>query len=94
MISEYDCLITPVMTEKTMNPGRDGVFAFKVDAKATKLDIRRAVEKVFNVKVGKVNVLNRKGKKRTFRGRAGETSSRKYAIVKLSEGTINFEGGI
>ncbi|MBE6447032.1 MAG: 50S ribosomal protein L23 [Alphaproteobacteria bacterium] len=93
MISEYDCLVVPVMTEKSMN-SKEGVHVFKVNTKATKLDITRAVEKVFKVKVAKVNVLNRKGKKKTFRGRAGETKATKIAIVRLSEGVINFEGGI
>jgi len=94
MISEYDCLIAPVMTEKAMNSGKDGTYVFKVHTDATKLDISKAVEKVFNVKVSKVNVLNRGGKQKTFRQRKGETKPRKLAIVRLSEGTINFEGGI
>ncbi len=49
---------------------------------------------VFKVKVAKVNVLNRGGKKKTFRGKVGETKSVKLARVHLSEGVINFEGGI
>lgn len=93
MISEYDCLIVPVMTEKSMN-ALSGVHTFRVHADATKLDVRRAVEKIFNVKVDKVNILNRSGKKKNFRGRQGETEAKKFARVKLSEGTINFEGGI
>ena len=93
MISEYDCLVVPVMTEKSMN-SKEGVHVFKVNTKATKFDIIRSVEKVFNVKVAKVNVLNRVGKKKTFRGRAGETKPTKFAIVRLAEGVINFEGGI
>lgn len=94
MISEYDCLICPVMTEKSMN-AVEGVHTFKVNSKATKLDIRRAVEKIYDgVKVSKVNVLNRKGKTKRFRGVEGETKSSRIAIVRLSEGTINFEGGI
>jgi large subunit ribosomal protein L23 len=94
MISEYDCLIAPVMTEKTMNSQKEGVHVFRVNENAAKLDVRRAVEKIFNVKVAQVNVLNRKGKKRVFRGKIGNTQSRKYAVVRLSEGAINFEGGI
>jgi large subunit ribosomal protein L23 len=94
MVQEYDCLIAPVMTEKTMNSGKEGVYVFKIVTSATKLDVKRAVEKVFNVKVAKVNVLNRIGKKRVFRGKRGETMSRKHAVVRLSEGSINFEGGV
>ena len=93
MISEYDCLVVPVMTEKSMN-AVTGTHVFKVNPKATKFDVRRAVEKVFNVKVASVNVLNRSGKRKTFRGKHGETKSTRFAIVRLAEGTINYEGGI
>ncbi len=94
MISEYDCLLSPVMTEKAMNSGKEGVYVFKIHVDATKHDVTRAVEKVFNVKVSKVNVLNRVGKAKTFRGRRGNTSPRRIAIVRLESGTINFEGGV
>jgi large subunit ribosomal protein L23 len=94
MISEYDCLIAPVMTEKAMNRGKDSVYEFRIHPDAIKSDVSRAVEKVFGVKVAKVNVLNRVGKKKVFRRTIGETKPRKIAIVRLSEGTINFEGGI
>ena len=70
-------------------------YVFKVHPDATKLDIAKAVEKVFaGVKVAAVNVLNRSGKKKVFRGKRGETKPRKLAFVRLSEGSINFEGGI
>ena len=92
MISAYDCLIVPVMTEKSMKSAGK-TYIFQVDSRATKIDVRNAVEKVFNVKVSKVNVLNRGGKKKVFRNRRGETQARKFAMVNLSEGTINFEGG-
>lgn len=97
MISEYDVLIAPVMTEKAMKGGEGGsaLYVFRILPEATKLDVTRAVEKVFSgVKVAAVNILNRGGKQKTFRGRRGETKSRKLAYVRLSEGSINFEGGI
>lgn len=94
MLSVYDCLIAPVMTEKTTNTVKDGVHTFKVNPVATKCDVKRAVEKIFNVKVSGVNMLNRPGKKKVFRGKIGRTDARKFAIVTLSEGSINFEGGI
>jgi large subunit ribosomal protein L23 len=94
MISAYDCLLIPVMTEKTANSSKDSVYVFKININATKPDVKMAVEKIFNVKVAKVNLFNRKGKRRTFRGRVGERESSKFAIVSLSDGTINFEGGI
>lgn len=94
MISEYDCLLAPVMTEKASIGGQAGAYVFRIHQLANKTDVSRAVEKIFNVKVSSVNVLNRKGKKKTFRGRRGETQPVKVAIVRLASGTINFEGGI
>ncbi len=94
MMSEYDCLVAPVMTEKAMNSGKDGVYVFRVHVNATKLDVTNAVEKVFKVKVSKVNILNRNGKRKTFRNKKGVTKPRKIAVVRLSDGSINFEGGI
>lgn len=93
-MSEYDCLIAPVMTEKAMNSAADGIHVFRVNTCATKVDVKSAVEKIFKVKVAKVNILNRGGKKRTFRGKVGKTADKKIAVVRLKEGTINFEGGI
>lgn len=92
MISIYDCLIAPVMSEKTMSKA-EGVHVFKVNTSATKFDVRRAVEEIFKVKVASVNILNRGGKKKVFRGKLGRTENRKFAVVKLSEGTIKAEGG-
>ncbi|MDR0677861.1 MAG: 50S ribosomal protein L23 [Holosporaceae bacterium] len=94
MILEYDCLIAPVMTEKTMSSGKEGVHVFKVVLNSSKADIKKAVEKIFNVKVAKINVINKKGKRRVFRGKIGCTKSKKYAVVRLSDGAINFESGI
>lgn len=97
MISEYDCLIAPIVTEKAMKGcgGNRVCYVFSVLLNATKLDVARAVEKVFSgVKVFSVNILNRSGKKRIFKGKQGKTKSKKIAYVSLSEGTINFEGGI
>ena len=92
MISKYDCLIAPVMTEKTSNAD-SGVHVFQVNPCSTKADVRRAVEDIFKVSVATVNILNRPGKRKQFRGRRGVTADRKFAIVRLSEGSINFEGG-
>lgn len=94
MMSVYDCLISPVMTEKSMGSKIEGVHVFKVHPEATKLDIKCAIEKIYNLKVAKVNILNRVGKKRVFRSKRGQTADRKFAVVRLKEGVINFEGGI
>ena len=92
MSSNYDVLLAPVMTEKSMS--RNGVYTFLVAKKANKMDIQKSVEEIFNVKIASVNVLNRKGKSKWFRGEGGQHADRKFAIVRLSEGSINYEGGI
>jgi large subunit ribosomal protein L23 len=94
MISAHECLISPVMTEKTMNASSDGVHVFRVDGRCSKLDVKDAVEKIFKVKVASVNTLNRRGKIRVFRGKKGRRNDSKFAVVRLAEGKINFEGGI
>ena len=66
MIPE-EVIIKPVITEKSNEEIQDGKYTFKVNKKATKIDIKRACEKLFNVKVLKVNTTMVKGKtKRTF----------------------------
>lgn len=93
MISKYDCLIKPILTEKTMNNSTPNVYVFDVHVLANKLDIKKSVEEIFSVKVKKVCVLNRAGKKCHFKRREGQRANRKIAIVRLSEGTVNYEGG-
>jgi large subunit ribosomal protein L23 len=94
MIPEHECLISPLMTEKTMKIGTEGVHLFRVNCGCSKKDIKNAVEKIFSVKVAAVNTLNRRGKVRVFRGNKGQRNSVKLAVVRLVEGKINFEGGI
>jgi len=76
----YDILLSPVITEK-----RNQVL-FRVARNATKPQIKEAVEKLFDVKVKSVNTLVRKGKHKAFRGRLGQQSDVKKAIVTLEEG--------
>ena len=85
-------LIRPVVSEKTTGLMEYRTYVFVIDPKATKVDVRNAVEQAFNVKVTNVNTLNRKGKS-TRNRRTGVVGSRpgtKRAIVTLAEGdTIN-----
>jgi large subunit ribosomal protein L23 len=82
------------MTEKASNSKSSGVYVFRVHPEATKIDIGRSVEKVFGVKVSGVNVLNRNGKRKVFRGKHGRTEAKRFAVVRLREGSIDLEGGI
>ena len=82
----YDVIVAPVVTEKATLASEHNKVLFKVAAKATKPQIKEAVEKLFDVKVKSVNTLVRKGKKKAFRGRLGQQSDVKKAIVTLEEG--------
>ena len=82
----YDVIVAPVVTEKATLASEHNKVMFKVAAKATKPQIKEAVEKLFDVKVKAVNTLVRKGKHKAFRGRPGVQSDVKKAIVTLEEG--------
>ncbi len=78
-------IIRPVVSEKSYALLDDGVYTFVVDRRANKVQIRQAVEELFNVEVAKVNTLNRKGKRKRVRGTwmYGKRSDTKRAIVTL-----------
>jgi len=82
----YDVIIAPVITEKATLASERNQVIFKVARNATKPQIKEAVEKLFDVKVTRVNTLVRKGKFKTARGFAGVQSDVKKAIVTLAEG--------
>jgi len=81
----YDVVLSPIITEKATNASERNQVMFKVARTATKPQIKEAVEKLFDVKVKSVNTLVRKGKHKAFRGRLGEQSDVKKAIVTLEE---------
>jgi large subunit ribosomal protein L23 len=82
----YDVVLSPIITEKATHASERNQVMFKVARTATKPQIKEAVEKLFDVKVKSVNTLVRKGKHKAFRGRLGEQSDVKKAIVTLEEG--------
>lgn len=82
----YDIIVSPVITEKATMASEANQVIFKVASKATKPEVKEAVEKLFDVKVKAVNTLIRKGKTKRFRGVAGKQSDFKKAIVTLEEG--------
>lgn len=82
----FDVIVAPVITEKATIASENNQVVFRVAKTATKPDIKRAVEALFNVKVKSVNTLVRKGKTKRFRGRPGQQSDIKKAIVTLEEG--------
>ncbi len=82
----YDVILSPVITEKATTASERNQVVFRVASGATKPQIKEAVEKLFDVKVKKVNTLVRKGKLKTSRGSRGIQSDVKRAIVTLEEG--------
>ena len=82
----YDVIVAPVITEKATMVSEKNQVVFKVARTATKPQIKEAVEKLFDVKVKSVNTLIREGKVKAFKGRMGQQSDVKRAIVTLEEG--------
>lgn len=78
-----DVIIAPVVTEKSNDGLQEGKYTFKVNKKATKIDIRNAVEKLFEVKVLDVNTMSVKGKNKRMGKTSGKTPDWKKAIVTI-----------
>ena len=82
----YDVIVAPVITEKATTLSEFNKVVFKVARTATKPQIKAAVEKLFDVKVKSVNTIVTEGKVKVFRGRLGQRSDVKKAVVTLEEG--------
>ena len=96
MKAAQDIIIAPVITEKSMSGIGDKKYTFKVAKDANKIEIAEAVEKLFKVKVAKVNTINVRGQERR-RGRyVGYTASWKKAVVTLKKDSkpIEFFDGL
>ncbi len=81
-----DIIKRPIITEKSYDLMNEGKFTFEVDKKANKIEVKKACETLFNVKVEKVNVINVRPKKRRVGRYEGFKPSMKKAIVTLAEG--------
>lgn len=91
----YDTILAPVITEKATVLTEQNKVVFRVAMDSTKDEIAAAVEELFKVRVIKVNTLITKGKTKRFRGRLGQRSDVKKAIVTLQEGqTIDISTGL
>lgn len=89
-----DVLLAPVVSEKSYALLDQNEYTFVVDPRANKTEIKIAVEKVFGVKVTKINTMNRKGKTRRTRFGLGKRPDTKRAIVTVAEGQrIDIFGG-
>ena len=90
----YDIIRSPIITEKATKLAEHNQLVFRVRIDANKNDIAAAVATIFNVKVVAVNTLRVKGKRKIFKGRPGQRSDYKKAMVTLAAGeTLDVAAG-
>ena len=87
----HDIIIRPIITEKTMDGNTQKKYTFEVDKAATKIDVKRAVEAAFGVKVSKVNTLHVRGRLRRQGRYEGYTKAWKKAVVTLTQDSKTIE---
>ena len=91
-MNSYDIIIRPIITERAMDGAADKKYVFEVAKTAGKIEVKKAVEEIFGVKVASVNTLNVPGKaKRLGAGRPGRTKSWKKAYVQLTADSKSIE---
>ena len=91
----YNIIKFPVVTEKSTKISENNQFVFKVDIDTSKEEVKKAIEKIFKVKVKSVNTINVKGKKKVFKGTKGKRSDYKKAVITLIKGeTLDYSGGV
>ena len=81
-----DIIIAPVITEKSAHQAEQNVYTFKVASSANKIEIKKAIEAAFGVKVEKVNTLNTKSKSKRVGRYTGKTKTYKKAFITLADG--------
>ena len=91
MKSVYDIIIRPVITERSMAGIADKKYVFEVALGSNKVEIRKAIEEIFKVKVLSVNTINVRGKEKRMGVHTGYTSKKKKAIVRLTEDSKGIE---
>ena len=91
MKTAYDIILTPVISEQSMDVAADKKYTFKVAVDANKTQVKHAVEEIFGVEVAKVNIMNVKGKTKRMGRYEGKTAASRKAIVTLTEGSKEIE---
>lgn len=95
MKTAHDIIIKPIITEDSMERLQNGRYTFKVAKDANKIEIAKAIEEIFGVKVAKVNTMNVKGKEKRMGRYTGFRPDWKKAIVTLEgDKTIEFFDGM
>jgi large subunit ribosomal protein L23 len=91
----YQVILKPLVTEKSTQLSEYNKMVFAVPINATKLEVKFSIEKIFSVKVKRVNTILTKGKLKRFKGILGKRSNTKKAIVTLAAGnTIDLSAGV
>ena len=91
MKTAYDIILTPVISEQSMDVAADKKYNFKVATDANKTQVKLAVEEIFGVEVEKVNIMNYDGKVKRMGRNVGRTAAYKKAVVTLTEKSKEIE---
>lgn len=91
MRNPHDIIIKPLVTEQSMDGMAERKYSFKVDRNANKTEIKKAIEKIFDVKVEKTNTLNMTGKVKRMGRNEGKRANWKKAIITLTEDSKEIE---
>ena len=91
----YDKIISPLVTEKSTNLSEQNKITFKVNKRANKKNLKNNIEKIFKVNVTKINIINKKSRIKTTRGKKVRVKGFKKAIITLKKGqNIDLTTGI
>ena len=91
----YDKILSPIITEKSTNLSEQNKIIFKVPSKANKKNLKTSIEKIFKVNVTKINIINKKNRIKTTRGKKVKIKGYKKAIITLKKGqNIDLATGI
>ena len=91
----YDKILSPVVTEKSTNLSEQNKIIFKVPSKANKKNLKKNIEKIFKITVVKINIINKKSRKKITRGKKVKIAGYKKAIITLKKGqSIDLATGV
>ena len=91
----YDKILAPIITEKSTNISEQNKIVFKVPSKANKKNLKTNIEKIFKVNVTKINIINKKRRLKSVRGKKVRVKGYKKAIITLKKGqNIDLATGI
>ena len=91
----YDKILSPLVTEKSTNLSDQNKVVFKVPRKANKKNLKTSIEKIFKVNVTKINIINKRNRIKTTRGKKVKIKGYKKAIITLKKGqNIDLSTGI